>query len=208
MHRKLTQVERSLAEDAERAIAQAPRRPCAAATFVPHRVRGGPRGRSLPAAGPAARRGGQARGAGRGLPTPSLPIDHFVVLMMENRSFDHYFGWLPDADAFSSAPTRTPTTAVRWSPRATPRRSGKHQWQRWRHPDPDHSWTGGRGAAGELKKTDPQHWSPTASWPVTTMSSRSATTTRATLGFIHRASRRPVPPPGRRASRPRSRPPR
>ena len=28
-----------------------------------------------------------------------MPIDHFVVLMMENRSFDHYFGWLPNADA-------------------------------------------------------------------------------------------------------------
>jgi phospholipase C len=23
-----------------------------------------------------------------------MPIDHFVILMMENRSFDHYFGWL------------------------------------------------------------------------------------------------------------------
>jgi phospholipase C len=33
------------------------------------------------------------------LPSPSnLPIDTFVVLMMENRSFDHYFGWFPDAD--------------------------------------------------------------------------------------------------------------
>ena len=30
---------------------------------------------------------------------PNMPIDHFVVLMMENRSFDHYFGWLPNADA-------------------------------------------------------------------------------------------------------------
>src|ERR671926_260562 len=27
------------------------------------------------------------------------PIDHFVILMMENRSFDHYFGWLPQADS-------------------------------------------------------------------------------------------------------------
>ncbi len=27
-----------------------------------------------------------------------LPIDTFVVLMMENRSFDHYFGWHPKAD--------------------------------------------------------------------------------------------------------------
>ena len=28
----------------------------------------------------------------------NLPIDTFVVLMMENRSFDHYLGWLPNAD--------------------------------------------------------------------------------------------------------------
>src|SRR3954451_21849175 len=33
------------------------------------------------------------------LPAPrNLPIDTFVVLMMENRSFDHYLGWLPGAD--------------------------------------------------------------------------------------------------------------
>jgi phospholipase C len=29
------------------------------------------------------------------MPSPrNVPIDHFVILMMENRSFDHYFGWL------------------------------------------------------------------------------------------------------------------
>ena len=28
------------------------------------------------------------------LPASEAPIDHVVVLMMENRSFDHYFGWL------------------------------------------------------------------------------------------------------------------
>src|ERR671939_288424 len=33
------------------------------------------------------------------LPKPrNMPIDTFVVLMMENRSFDHYLGWLPGAD--------------------------------------------------------------------------------------------------------------
>ena len=26
------------------------------------------------------------------------PFDSVVVLMMENRSFDHLLGWLPDAD--------------------------------------------------------------------------------------------------------------
>ena len=37
--------------------------------------------------------------ASNGLPSPSnMPIDTFVVLMQENRSFDHYFGWRADAD--------------------------------------------------------------------------------------------------------------
>jgi phospholipase C len=29
-------------------------------------------------------------------PASLSPVDRIVVLMMENRSFDHYFGWLPD----------------------------------------------------------------------------------------------------------------
>src|SRR5213078_1441538 len=34
------------------------------------------------------------------LPSPrNMPIDTFVILMMENRSFDHYLGWMPNADA-------------------------------------------------------------------------------------------------------------
>ena len=28
------------------------------------------------------------------LPASEAPIDHVVILMMENRSFDHYLGWL------------------------------------------------------------------------------------------------------------------
>ena len=31
-----------------------------------------------------------------------MPIDTFVVLMMENRSFDHYFGWLDPLKADAS----------------------------------------------------------------------------------------------------------
>jgi len=42
------------------------------------------------------------------IPAPrNVEIDHFVVLMMENRSFDHYFGWLgadPDATQTVSYP--------------------------------------------------------------------------------------------------------
>ena len=46
-------------------------------------------------ADPARGRGGTARR--QRLPRPrNLPIDHFVIVMMENRSFDHYFGWLGD----------------------------------------------------------------------------------------------------------------
>src|SRR3954466_14031972 len=44
---------------------------------------------------PAARMQTQA-----GFPSPrNIPIDTFVVVMMENRSFDHYLGWFPGADA-------------------------------------------------------------------------------------------------------------
>src|SRR5262245_54323695 len=33
------------------------------------------------------------------LPTPAdSGIDHIVVVMMENRSFDHLFGWIRNAD--------------------------------------------------------------------------------------------------------------
>lgn len=37
------------------------------------------------------------------LPAPETSgIDHVVVVMMENRSFDHYWGWLPGADGRQS----------------------------------------------------------------------------------------------------------
>ena len=54
-------------------------------------------------AGDAARRDSSSQAAARvqaavALPSPrNMPIDTFVVLMMENRSFDHYFGWHPRA---------------------------------------------------------------------------------------------------------------
>ncbi|HEX2016850.1 MAG TPA: alkaline phosphatase family protein [Solirubrobacteraceae bacterium] len=76
----------------------------------------------------------------RSLPSPrNLPIDTFVVLMMENRSFDHYLGWLPGADGRQAG--------LRYADK-----QGKvHQtrpltgdFQGCGHPDPDHSWKGGR----------------------------------------------------------------
>ena len=33
------------------------------------------------------------------LPAPDASgIDHIIVVMMENRSFDHFLGWMPGAD--------------------------------------------------------------------------------------------------------------
>jgi phospholipase C len=78
------------------------------------------------------------------LPSPTnMPIDTFVVLMMENRSFDHYFGWNPDADAKNaglSFPDQSgnPTPTHRLTP----------DWQGCAFRDPNHSWDGGRHQYG------------------------------------------------------------
>jgi phospholipase C len=74
------------------------------------------------------------------LPAPrNLPIDTFVVLMMENRSFDHYLGWLPGADGRQAGLRFTDRDGQTFSThRLAP------DWQGCGHPDPDHSWDGGR----------------------------------------------------------------
>ncbi len=76
----------------------------------------------------------------RHLPGPrNLPIDTFVVLMMENRSFDHYLGWLPKADGRQKGLVYTDSGGQTLS---TQRLTG--DFQGCAHPDPDHSWRGGR----------------------------------------------------------------
>ena len=74
------------------------------------------------------------------LPSPrDLPIDTFVVLMMENRSFDHYLGWRTDADGKNTG-LQYPDKDGNLKPtyRLTP------DYQGCGHPDPDHGWEGGR----------------------------------------------------------------
>src|SRR4051794_4971539 len=74
------------------------------------------------------------------LPSPrNLPVDTFVVLMMENRSFDHYLGWLPGADGRQAG---LRFTDKQGHTLATQRLAP--DWQGCAHPDPDHSWDGGR----------------------------------------------------------------
>src|SRR4051812_28085502 len=78
----------------------------------------------------------KAQARGNGLPSPrNMEIDHFVVLMMENRSFDHYFGWLSDqADAVQHATYTDPQgNAVETRHAST---LGQAQWQGCDHPDP------------------------------------------------------------------------
>ena len=65
-------------------------------------------------------------------------IDHIVVVMMENRSFDHFLGWLPGANGQQGGLSYIDRYGV---PHATHHLS---DYQGCSHPDPDHSYEGGR----------------------------------------------------------------
>jgi phospholipase C len=75
----------------------------------------------------------------RSVAAPIGRIDHVVVVMMENRSFDHFLGWLPGADGAQAGLTYydgvgTPHQTHPLAP----------DYQGCGHPDPDHSYEGGR----------------------------------------------------------------
>src|SRR5262249_50891418 len=93
------------------------------------------------------------------LPAAQAPIDTVVVLMMENRSFDHYLSWLGSDETYLDA------GRSRWGARFSVDASTHETYARpdgtrvstyplvgalsnpWRgcgHPDPDHGWDGGR----------------------------------------------------------------
>jgi phospholipase C len=77
-------------------------------------------------------------------PTPRLPspaqsgIEHIVVLLMENRSFDHLLGWVPGADG------RQAGLAFRDADGHRHRTHHLDEWQGCGFNDPDHSYEGGR----------------------------------------------------------------
>src|SRR5437016_14061421 len=74
------------------------------------------------------------------LPSPKRSgIEHVVVVMMENRSFDHFLGWLPAADG-RQAGLVYPDAAGQ--PHSTYPLAP--DFQGCGHPDPDHSYQGGR----------------------------------------------------------------
>jgi phospholipase C len=73
------------------------------------------------------------------LPSPATSgIDHIIVVMMENRSFDHFLGWMPNADGKQSGLTYLDRYGA-WH--STHRLT---DFQGCGHPDPDHSYEGGR----------------------------------------------------------------
>ena len=81
-----------------------------------------------------------ALGSTTRLPSPNdSGIEHIVVLCMENRSFDHMLGWVPDADgAQEGLQFRDLDGGLHASHHLTP------DWQGCAFQDPDHSYDGGR----------------------------------------------------------------
>jgi len=69
-------------------------------------------------------------------PKGSNGIQHVVILMMENRSFDHFLGWLPGADG------RHDLTFLAPDGNFYPNYPLAPDFQGCGYSDPDHSWEG------------------------------------------------------------------
>ncbi len=73
------------------------------------------------------------------LPAPDRSgIEHVIVVMMENRSFDHFLGWLPQADG------RQGGLSYRDPEGVAHRTYHQTQFNGCGFVDPDHSYSGGR----------------------------------------------------------------
>jgi hypothetical protein len=91
----------------------------------------------------AQRRSGPQRGSAQISSPRSMPVDTFVVLMMENRSFVHYLGWLPGTDGRRAGLALTDRSGMSHT---THRLAADTQGCGFL--DPDHSCHGGRQLAG------------------------------------------------------------
>jgi phospholipase C len=101
-------------------------------------------GQATAGAGAATRAVGRAGVAERAAGGVTLPrpgksgIEHVIVVMMENRSFDHFLGWLPHADG-------TQTGLSYADPQGTSHATfHETQYNGCGFTDPDHSYAGGR----------------------------------------------------------------
>jgi phospholipase C len=77
---------------------------------------------------------------GQTLPPPDAAgFEHVVVVMMENRSFDHFFGWLPGSNGKQAGLTYRDSAGV-----SHPTHSLPPDYQGCGFLDPGHSYTDGR----------------------------------------------------------------
>src|SRR5437879_190284 len=87
--------------------------------------------------------------SGRAISIPSLPppsqsgIRHIVVLMMENRSFDHFLGWLPNANGKQSSLSFADSNGVMHATHALATDSTTGDFQGCGFLDPGHSFNDG-----------------------------------------------------------------
>jgi phospholipase C len=87
-------------------------------------------------------------------------VEHIIVVMMENRSFDHMLGWLPGANGKQAGLSFTDSAGESHPTYHLTTFSGRA------HPDPDHTYAGGRS---EFNKGQMDGW-------LRTIRSASATT--------------------------------
>jgi phospholipase C len=88
----------------------------------------------------AARRLAQLRVAESALPHPKASgIEHVIVVMMENRSFDHMLGWLPHANGKQAGLSYPAPITGKLTPTYH-----QTQFNGCDYTDPDHSYAGGR----------------------------------------------------------------
>lgn len=94
------------------------------------------------------------------LPKPSdSGIKHIVVAMVENRSFDHLLGWMPNADGMQAGLTYPDAAGV-----SHPTFHLSPDYQGCGYQDPDHTWEGGRvewnqGACDGWLRANPDRYS-------------------------------------------------
>jgi phospholipase C len=99
-------------------------------------------------------------GLGRPSVRPRTPIEHTLVLMMENRSVDHYLGWRSAEAAFDGVQHRTyldadgnPVSTAPWGV------TGRGDYRGCGHEDPGHGWDAGRVQATDNDSDgEPDGW--------------------------------------------------
>ena len=111
---------------------------------------GGGGGASGPAPGtPSSSTIGQIPADRANLPRPPLPdptssgIDHIVLVTMENRSFDHLLGWVPNAEGLPAGRQFTDAFGTVQTPFALAANAA-YGYQACSFADPDHAYDAGR----------------------------------------------------------------